>query len=102
MDDLIQRMVIRPRQIFSIAEQPDTWVEVGPDEEWEIHAANNYSRCGWTPFEGRKVRGRVRRVWLRGTEVYRDQQVLAHPGFGKNIRQPRFHNISVKKERIKW
>jgi dihydroorotase-like cyclic amidohydrolase len=87
MDDLIQRMVIRPRQIFSIPEQPETWVEVNEDEEWEIKAVNNFSRCGWTPFEGRKVRGRVSRVMLRGIEVYREHQVLALPGYGKNIRQ---------------
>jgi dihydroorotase-like cyclic amidohydrolase len=91
MDDLIQRMVIKPRQIFTIPEQSETWVEVNTDEEWEIHAANNFSRCGWTPFEGMKVRGRVRRVLLRGIEVFRDQQVLARPGFGKNIRKSSLH-----------
>jgi dihydroorotase-like cyclic amidohydrolase len=87
MDDIIQRMVIRPRQLFPIPEQPGTWVEVNENEEWEIKAVNNFSRCGWTPFEGRKVRGRVSRVMLRGIEVYREHQVLALPGYGKNIRQ---------------
>lgn len=66
MNDLIQRMVTRPREIFSIPEQPETWVEIDPDEKWEIHAANTYTRCGWTPFEGRKVQGIVHRVVLRG------------------------------------
>ena len=87
MEDLIQRMLTKPRQLFMIPEQPETWVEVNTDEEWEIHAVNHFSRCGWTPFEGRKVRGCVRRVWLRGKEVFHDQQVLARPGYGKNIRQ---------------
>ena len=87
LDDLIQRMVTRPRQIFAIPEQPVTWVEVDADEEWEIRAVNNFTRCGWTPFEGRKVRGRVKRVYIRGKEVFRDQIVIAPPGFGKNIRQ---------------
>lgn len=86
MDDIIQRMVTKPRQIFAVPEQPETWVEVDPDEEWEILAANTFTRCGWTPFEGRKVCGRVTRVLLHGRDVYRDRQVLAHPGFGKNIR----------------
>jgi carbamoyl-phosphate synthase/aspartate carbamoyltransferase/dihydroorotase len=87
MDDLVERMVTRPRQIFSVPDQPDTWVEVEPDEAWQIHAAGTFSRCGWTPFEGRKVKGRVRRVVLRGSEVFCDGQVLAPPGFGKNIRK---------------
>jgi carbamoyl-phosphate synthase/aspartate carbamoyltransferase/dihydroorotase len=86
MDDLIQRMVTNPRRIFNIPEQPETWVEVDTEETWEIHAANTFTRCGWTPFDGRKVQGLVRRVMLRGREVFRDGKVLALPGSGKNIR----------------
>jgi carbamoyl-phosphate synthase/aspartate carbamoyltransferase/dihydroorotase len=87
IEDLVERMVTKPRQIFRIPEQPDTWVEIDPGEEWEIYAAGFFTRCGWTPFEGRKVKGRVRRVVMRGTEAFRDGQVLAPPGFGKNIRK---------------
>ena len=45
-----------------------------------------HSRCGWTPFEGWQVKGRVMRVVLRGEEVYKDGKVLAKPGYGKNVR----------------
>ncbi len=86
MDDLVQRMVNRPRQVFAIPEQPDTWIEVDPDEPGEIHAANSYTRSAWTPFEGRKVRGKLNRVVLRSEEVFKDGQVSAPPGFGKNIK----------------
>jgi carbamoyl-phosphate synthase/aspartate carbamoyltransferase/dihydroorotase len=87
VDDLVQRLVNRPREIFNIPAQSETWVEVDPDDEWEIKAANTYTRCKWSPFEGRKVRGRVRRVVLRGKDIYRDGQVLAQPGSGRNIRK---------------
>jgi carbamoyl-phosphate synthase/aspartate carbamoyltransferase/dihydroorotase len=87
MDDLIQRMVIHPRQIFNIPAQPDTWVEVDPNEIWEIKAADTFTRCAWTPFEGHKVRGRVKRVVLRGVDAFYDGQVLAQPGSGRNIRE---------------
>ena len=86
MDALIQKMVTCPRRIFLIPEQPDTWVELNTDEEFEIRATNNHSRCGWTPFEGRRVRGRVSRVHLRGIDVFYNQKVISQPGFGKNIR----------------
>jgi carbamoyl-phosphate synthase/aspartate carbamoyltransferase/dihydroorotase len=86
LDDLIQRVYTRPQEIFNIPKQPETWVEIDADEEWEIHAAYTFTRCRWTPFEGRKVRGRVNRVVLHGREVFRDRQVLAYPGSGKNIR----------------
>ena len=87
LDNLILRLHTRPRQIFSIPEQPDTWVEVAPDEVGEIHAAGTFTRCGWTPFEGRKVVGLISRVVLRGKLAYADKQVIAPTGYGKNIKQ---------------
>lgn len=86
VDDLFQRMVSGPRRIFNIPEQPETWIEIDPDEKWDIHGADMFTRCKWTPFEGRRVEGRVKRVVLYGKDVYRDQQLLNHPGAGKNIR----------------
>ena len=86
IDDLILRMHNNPRRIFNLPEQPETWIEVDPQARWEIHAEEMHTRCGWTPFEGRTVRGRVQRVVLRGQEVFRDGQVLAQPGFGKDLR----------------
>lgn len=87
MDDILEKSVINPRHIFGLPEQPDTWVEVDENARYEIRASELHSRCGWTPFEGWQVRGRVRRVVLRGQEVYRDGQVLAQPGFGRNLRR---------------
>jgi carbamoyl-phosphate synthase/aspartate carbamoyltransferase/dihydroorotase len=86
LDDLVSRMVTNPQRIFQIPEQAETWIEIDPQAEWEIQAKDNYSRCGWTPFEGWKVRGKIRRVVLHGKEAFRDGQVLALPGSGKNIR----------------
>ena len=86
LDDLLLRMVENPRKIFHLPEQPETWVEVDGQAGYEIKAADQYTRCGWTPFEGRQVRGRVRRVVLRGREVFRDGKVLVEPGYGKNLR----------------
>ena len=86
LENLLARMVTNPRRIFHLPEQPETWIEVEPQACWEISAAQTYARCGGTPFEGRKVHGRVRRVVLRGREAYRDGLVLAPPGFGRNLR----------------
>jgi hypothetical protein len=46
-----------------------------------------HSRCGWTPFEGWQVKGRVTRVVLHGKEAYKDGEVLAEKGFGRNVRE---------------
>lgn len=86
LDGLVARTHTNPRRIFGLPEQPDTFIEIDPDAEWEIRAAECYTRCGWTPFEGRSVRGRVTRVVLRGQEAYHDGQVLAAPGRGRDLR----------------
>jgi carbamoyl-phosphate synthase/aspartate carbamoyltransferase/dihydroorotase len=87
MDDIIQRCVINPRKIFSLPEQPETWVEVDERAEYEFHAVDMHSRCGWTPFEGWKVKGRVKKVVLRGREAYRDGEILVEMGYGRNVRE---------------
>lgn len=87
MDNLVLHMNTRPRQIFNIPEQPGTWVEIAENEEDLIHAAGAFTRCGWTPFEGRKVLGKVSKVVLRGKEVFTDRQVTAPHGYGRNIRK---------------
>lgn len=86
LDDLVLRCYTNPRQLFNLPEQPDTWIEVDEAAEWEISARDMVSRAGWTPFEGWRVRGRVRRVVLRGQDAYRDGQVLARPGSGRDVR----------------
>jgi dihydroorotase-like cyclic amidohydrolase len=86
IEDIIAKMYTNPRKIFSLPEQPETWIEIDEDAEYEIKAANQFTRCGWTPFEGWKVKGRVTRVVLRGQEAFKAGKVLAEKGFGKNVR----------------
>ncbi len=87
INHLLEKMVINPRRIFHLPEQPETWVEVDEDAAYEIKAADQFTRCGWTPFEGWKVKGRVRRVVLRGKVVFEDGKVLAEQGYGRNVRE---------------
>jgi carbamoyl-phosphate synthase/aspartate carbamoyltransferase/dihydroorotase len=84
--DIINRCVTNPQRIFSLPAQPDTWVEVDPDARYPIHAADLHTRCAWTPFEGMPVRGRVTRVVLRGQDAFRDGQLFAPPGSGRDVR----------------
>ena len=91
-DELVARLATNPRRIFNLPEQPDTWIEVDPDAEYTIRAADAHTRCGWTPFEGRRVRGRVERVILRGQVAYEDGKVLAQPGAGRDLRTEAKHS----------
>jgi dihydroorotase-like cyclic amidohydrolase len=87
MDDLIQKSVINPRKIFHLHEQPETWIEVDQNADYEIRAADQFTRCGWTPFEGWKAKGKVMKVVLRGKTAFEEGKILVEQGFGRNIRQ---------------
>lgn len=86
VEDIVQKMVTNPRKIFHLPEQPETWVEVDENESYEIKASEQFSRCGWTPFEGWKVRGKVKKVVLRGNIAFENGRILAQAGYGKDIR----------------
>ncbi|MFH2103056.1 MAG: amidohydrolase family protein [Chloroflexota bacterium] len=86
-DQITEKMDTNPKRIFSLPDQPETWVEVDENAAYEIRAAEMHSRCGWTPFEGWQVKGRVTRVVLRGEEAYKDGKVLVKQGYGKNVRE---------------
>ena len=87
LDDIVEKMHTNPKKIFNLPEQKETWVEVDENASYELRASNMHSRCGWTPFEGMQVKGRVTRVVLRGKEAYKDGMVLAEKGSGLNLRR---------------
>ena len=87
LDDLLLRCLENPRRIYGIAEQDQTWVEVEMDKVYELDDAGMHTRCGWTPFAGRTVKGRVAKVVLRGETVFDGERVLAAPGSGRVLFQ---------------
>ncbi|MCX8197009.1 MAG: dihydroorotase [Candidatus Micrarchaeota archaeon] len=60
-------------------------VLVDKDKKWKITAENRFSKCNWTPFEGKEVYGKIVSVFLRGKLVYDGEEVLARAGDGKEV-----------------
>lgn len=52
--------------------------QVDLEQEWVIPQAMQFTKSKWTPFQGLKVKGKVRRVVLRGEVAYIDGQVSRH------------------------
>lgn len=49
-----------PNRIFRLGKSAnETQVIVDPEAEWTITAGQLHSKCGWTPYEGTKVIGKV-------------------------------------------
>jgi carbamoyl-phosphate synthase/aspartate carbamoyltransferase/dihydroorotase len=88
IDDIILRCHTNPQRIFNLPEQPETHVEIDLEDKYTIQAKDMFTRCGWTPYEGLQVQGRVKRVVLRDQVVYEIGKMLAIPGTGRNVRPP--------------
>ncbi|XP_063806908.1 multifunctional protein CAD [Pseudophryne corroboree] len=87
IDDIIKRLYENPRKIFSLPVQENTYIEVDLEHEWVIPQSMQFTKSKWTPFEGMKVKGAVRRVVLRGEVAYIDGQVLVPAGYGQDVRK---------------
>ena len=44
------------------------------------------SKAKWTPFAGKKVTGKVKRVVLRGELAYVDGEILVDQGYGQDVK----------------
>ncbi|WKZ82357.1 MAG: amidohydrolase family protein [Acidimicrobiia bacterium] len=87
VEDLVVRLHERPRSIFGLPEQPDTWIEVDPDERWTVRATDLRSRAGWSPFEGQRLKGRVTLVVIRGEKAFDGGEVIAPIGAGGDVKE---------------
>lgn len=81
---LIERLHLNPAKLLNLKVDPLSKVIVSM-EEYEIKNEDLFTKCGWSPFAGRKVVGKVRQVKLHGKLVYSGGKLLAKPGSGKVI-----------------
>jgi allantoinase len=56
-----------------------------PEIEWEIDPAALETPAGWSPYAGRRVRGRVVAAFVRGRQVWDGHRVLAPAGHGQFV-----------------
>jgi carbamoyl-phosphate synthase/aspartate carbamoyltransferase/dihydroorotase len=82
LEDVVERCAYAPRRIYGISEAQETYIEVDVDADYALCDEAMWTRVGWTPFAGRRVKGRVNRVVLRGQEVFADGKLLAAAGSG--------------------
>ena len=82
LDDVIRLMHEGPKRIFNIyysssemrsshvRSNSNTFVEVDLKAEYTLENKNLFTKCGWTPFDGMKVKGKVISVTIRGKKVF--------------------------------
>lgn len=79
IDDIQRLCHDNPRKIFNIPKQVNTYVEVEMTKPYPLNPNTLYTKCGWTPFEGMKVKGRIKKVVLRGQEVFKNGKIIGKP-----------------------
>lgn len=82
-----------PAEIFGLARKgriapgyDADLVLVDSNARWTIDQKKLFTKCGWTPFNGRQVKGQVKRVYLRGRLAYADGEILVEPGYGQPVK----------------
>jgi allantoinase len=95
LERLVALVCEHPAQLFGLAPQKgflrpgadgdvtlvDSQALVVPDAKQMVGSA------GWTPYKGRRLRGRVIRTIVRATTVAVEGRVVATPGFGRFVRR---------------
>jgi len=82
---LIELCFDNPKKIFNINTDKNTFIEIDEKEEYIIDNKKLFTKCGWSPFNGWKVVGKVKRVTIRGEKVFENGKILVKPGFGRLI-----------------
>ena len=63
------------------------FVFVDPDGEYRVKGAELLSKGTITPFEGMRLRGAIRRTYVRGTAVWdAEDGIVARPGYGVRLK----------------
>jgi carbamoyl-phosphate synthase/aspartate carbamoyltransferase/dihydroorotase len=83
---LIELCFDNPKKIFNIKTDKNTFIEIDEKEEYIIDNKKLFTKCGWSPFNGWKVIGKVKVVVIRGKKVFENGNILVKPGSGKIIK----------------
>jgi len=73
----------RPSEVFGIKQ--DAEIEIDENEEWSVVGKNLFTKCKWSPFENRRLKGKVKKVYIRNKLVFENEDFLVEPGFGNVI-----------------
>lgn len=90
LEDVVRLTSTRPSEIFGLSRKGR--IEVGRDADIPLVDLDRsevitddlvVSKCGWTPYAGRRVSGWVDATIVRGRVVYEEGEVIGRAGYGE-------------------
>ena len=91
MPALVEKMCHNPAICFRIEDrgfiQEGYYADlaiVDPEHLWKIERSNILYKCGWSPLEGKRCKGKVTHTFINGILAY-DQGEFSGPGIGKRL-----------------
>lgn len=81
LEQIIDKCHTRPAQIFNLPTDEQTYIEITM-EPYTINSNSLFTKCGWTPFAGWQVPGKVTKVVLHGSTAYENGTIIAQKGSG--------------------
>ena len=77
LEDVVERMSSAPARLYNISRRGylrqnymADIVIVDPDADYTITRSDVISPCGWSPYEGMRLRYRVEQTWVNGQPAY--------------------------------
>jgi dihydroorotase len=90
LEKIIEKMCHAPTDCFGLKERGylregyyADLALVDLEEEWTVNKSNILYKCGWSPLEDAKMKGRVTDTYVNGHLVYQNGKVLQQ---GKGMR----------------
>lgn len=79
LEDVVERMASAPAKLYGVTRRGfirqhygADLVIVDPNADYVPTAADVISRCGWSPYEGMRLKYRVEQTWINGHPAYVD------------------------------
>ena len=84
VETIVERACHAPAECFRIIDRgyldPGMWADVvlvDPEATWTVENKGLYYKCGWSPLEGRPMKGRIEKTFVNGNLAYSNGKLIA-------------------------
>lgn len=82
--DIIRLCNTNPLKVLNLKKSENTYIEVLM-EEFKLEGEQLFTKCKWSPFEGKNIYGKVVNVVIDSKKVMENGKIIAKKGSGKII-----------------